>query len=62
LDLKKILADRQIWQKKAQMGGFAYPYSPPLCIAVGSMSQAKVQKDVMDQDAFKVKGHTGNLK
>ena len=25
----KILADRQIWRKKAWIGGFAYPYSPP---------------------------------
>ena len=25
----KILAERRIWRKKARIGGFAYPYSPP---------------------------------
>ena len=28
-DLREILADRRIWQKKARIGGFSHPYSPP---------------------------------
>ena len=61
----KILADRRIWRKKARIGGFAYPYSPPsssfrnsclltiffyLCSVVSCSQQLSNVADFMPED------------
>ena len=40
---QKILTDRRIWwEKKAGIGGFTYPYSPPLCMKIWGRSRKRL--------------------